>query len=298
MNRQTHNTRVPNSQCLSAELDQFGPTHPNAGCVEASLKSLLSGLALLLVLTLCGCASPKLGKAPRTFDFSKDTFAFANELTWEYGYDTNGVWTTKRREPPPDYSLHCFVVARSVCQFFENARFDPLLPRADEDTYRRLVHRVIKTSPRKPLPSNQMVIIPGYPDLRSFSKEHETLLKKECGSAWQSYVQRGNWRMIFPFTRHQQLGVADHITSRLRDGHPVLVHLVRFPQLTINHTVLLLDVEAREHSLEFKVYDPNEPSAPTKLTFENQTNTFLFPPNAYFRGGRVEVYEICHRWDY
>ncbi len=267
---------------------------------KARATSLASWFALPLVLLVCvcGCASPKLGKAPRKFDFSKDTFAYANELVWEYGYDTNGVWTTRRREPPPDYSLHCFVVARSACQFFENARFEPQLPPADEAAYRRLIHRVVKTSLRKPLPPGKAVIIPGYADLRSFSKAYEPVLKAECGGAWQSYFQRGNWRMIFPFTRHQQLGVAQRATARLMEGHPVLVHLVRFPQLTINHTVVLIDVKSLPQALEFTVYDPNEPSTPTTLAFDYQTNTFTFPRDSYFQGGRVDVYELCHRWDY
>ncbi len=278
-----------------------------ASCVKAAvvtqtrLNSRVPGRFTLLALFLscvCGCTAINPGKSPRKFDFSRDTFAYANELTWTYGYDTNGVWTTRRRDPPPEYSLHCFVVSRSACQFFENARFEPQLPRVDEAGYRRLIRRVVKTSLRKPLPANERVVIPGYSDLRGFSEDNEYLLKAECGGAWQSYFQRGNWRMIFPFSRHQQLGVAERAAARLKAGHPVLVHLVRFPQLTINHTVVLIDVEALEHSLEFTVYDPNDPSAPTTLKFDTQANTFSFPPDAYWKGGRVDVYELCHKWDY
>ena len=56
--------------------------------------------------------------------FSADTFAYANQLTWIYGHDANGKWTSHRREPKPDYTLHCFIVARSTAQFFLTARFD------------------------------------------------------------------------------------------------------------------------------------------------------------------------------
>src|SRR5262245_452223 len=197
------------------------------------------GLFLVVVCLLCGCASTRSRTQSRQFDFSKDTFAYANELVWEYGFNTNGEWATHRRDPPPEYSLHCFVVARSAFQFFENTRFDPQKPQADEATYRKLVRRVIGTSPRKQIEPEDVIVIPGYPDLRSFSKDHTKLLKAECGGAWQSYFQRGNWRMIFPFTRHQQLGMAERIKDRVKTGQLALIHLVRFPQLTINHTVLI-----------------------------------------------------------
>src|SRR6185369_2464339 len=154
-----------------------------------------------------GCASP--GKLPppqtRLFDFQKDTFAFANELVWVYEYDANGNWTTHNRDPKPTYSLHCFVLARSARQFFLNARFDPNLPVADEASYRHLIRQVVASSPRKRRAEDRKIVIPGYADLRTFSRENENLLKSECGGGWQSYFQRGHWRMIFPFSRSHQV---------------------------------------------------------------------------------------------
>ena len=266
-----------------------------AGCLG---RSSPKGLFLILVCLLCGCASTHPRTPSRRFDFSKDTFAYANELVWEYSFNTNGDWTTHRRDPPPEYSLHCFVVARSACQFFENARFDPEQPRTDDATYRELVRRVTGTNPRKPIQAEDIIVIPGYPDLRSFSKDHGKLLKEECGGAWQSYFQRGNWRMIFPFTRHQQLETARRIKERTKAGWPALVHLVRFPQLTINHTVLIYGVNEEKDSLSFDVYDPNQPGEPVILRFDQQSNTFIMPRCAYFPGGRVDGYEIGHKWDY
>src|SRR6266404_5080237 len=58
--------------------------------------------ALLLTLTLLwGCAAtPAAGTASiRCFDFNEDTFAYPNELLWEYSYDANGKWTTHKRDP-------------------------------------------------------------------------------------------------------------------------------------------------------------------------------------------------------
>src|SRR5436189_4844008 len=102
--------------------------------------NLLLSRALVLVLQAwlwAGCASTndtKSSGSARSFNFSTDTFSYANGLVWEYEFDANGKWTSRRREPRPSYSQHCFVVSRSACQFFENARFDTRLPKANADT--------------------------------------------------------------------------------------------------------------------------------------------------------------------
>jgi hypothetical protein len=75
---------------------------------------------LFLALWVAGCATPGggLGGAGRSFVFEEDTFSYANELVWEYGYDEQGRWRGRAREPKPAYTHHCFVVARSAKQFF------------------------------------------------------------------------------------------------------------------------------------------------------------------------------------
>jgi hypothetical protein len=254
---------------------------------------------VLALVFLCGCSSTRPPNFDsRRFDFQRDTFAYANGLVWEYGYDTNGVWRSHKREPEPDYTLHCFVVARSARQFFDNARFDPLQPIADEATYRRLVRQVISSNPRKQLPESERIVIPGYADLRSFSGAHEKVLQDECGSAWQSYLQRGNWRMIFPITRSHQAETGKELVTRLKDRGPLLVHAFCFPKLTINHALLLFDAKETDTEIHFATYDPNDPSKPGLLTFDRAGRTFILPANAYFPGGPVDVYEIYWKWDY
>ncbi len=257
-------------------------------------------LLLLLIAVGSGCASadPTPGNSSRHFQFGKDTFAYANELVWDYGFDSSGRWTAHKRSPKPSYTLHCLVVARSARQFFEDARFAPEQPKADAKTYTRLVRHVIGVNPRKPLPDPERIVIPGYADLREFSAANEQLVKANCGGAWQSYFARGNWRMIFPFTRRQQAKVAQRLLDHFRPDHPLIVHLSRFPQLSINHTVLIFGVTDAGNEIRFDVYDPNEPSHPTALVFDRSSRTFLLPATHYFPGGRVDVYELFHRWDY
>jgi hypothetical protein len=224
--------------------------------------------------------------------------AYPNELLWEYHYDASGKWTTQARHPKPKYAQHCFVVARTVRQFFENARFDPKQPVADEATYRRLVRRVVSSSPRHPMAECDSAVIPGYPDLRTFSQEHESLLKEECGGACQSYVQRGHWRMIFPFSRHEQERVAAQLLAHLRPDWPVIVHLVRFPQLTINHAMVIFAAKEFDREIDFIAYDPNQPAQPVTISYDRAARTFSLATNNYYPGGRVDVYEVFYKWDY
>lgn len=261
-------------------------------------------LVLLLFLSaatlLPGCVTtPSSAEHPhRPFIFDQDTFSYANELVWEYRFDEQGKWTSRHREPKPDYTHRCFVVARSAKQFLQHARFDPDRPKAGADTYRRLIHQVISTSPRKELPEGRKIVIPGYANLREFSEEQGALLKAECGGAWQSYFQRGHWRMIWPFTRHHQRRTAEQLATGIKGNRTPVVHLVRFPSLKINHAVLLFAAREGDSTIEFSSYDPNAPDQPAVLTYDRATRTFRFPTNFYFPGGRVDVYEIYRGWRY
>src|SRR5438046_3624716 len=144
--RQSAAIRGNNSQRRSAETPLWG---------DGSWKGSRCGaLALFLLLLLSGCATSRPAMAgSRPFDFEQDTFAYPNELVWEYHFDERGKWVHQRREPKPDYTHHCFVVALAAKQFFQNARFDPGQPKADTKTYRQLIREIVSTSPRKDRPA-------------------------------------------------------------------------------------------------------------------------------------------------
>lgn len=254
---------------------------------------------LCLVILATGCArTVTTTRSPvRPFVFGQDTFAYANELMWHYEIDpVSGKMTHSPEKPKPDYTHHCFVVARSARQFFDNARFDPSAPIADQQTYRAAIRKVIHVNPRHAL--SEPVIIPGYSNLFAFSQAQEKLLKRECGGAWQSYFQRGHWRIIFPLKPSHQQQMAAQLSSRVQAGLLPLIHLVRFPQLTINHAMLLFDSRETTNGYEFEAYDPNSPSRPVTLSFDGISGRFQMPAARYFPGGRVDIYEIYHAWDY
>jgi hypothetical protein len=238
-------------------------------------------------------------QAHRRFMFERDTFAYPNELVWEYRFDpATGARTTQFNAPPPTYAHRCFVMVRSARQFFYHARFDPTQPVAEEGTYRRLVAEIVSRSPRRISPEEARVVIPGYDGLRSFSAARERLLKAVCGGAWQSYVLRSHWRMILPISRRHQARMARQLIGSLAESLAPIVHLLRFPQLTINHGIVLCDLLETEPRLRFAAYDPNLPSHPTELGYDPASRTFSFPANHYWAGGRVDVVEAYCGWFY
>lgn len=237
--------------------------------------------------------------ATRAFEFARDTFAFRNELVWEYRIDGDtGRTTTVRSEPPPTYAHRCFVMVRSARQFRFHARFDPEGPRPDASRAEALAKAVVRRSARHPSPAADRVVIPGCGDLREFSQLFEPAVKRACGRAWQSYFLRSHWRMVFPFSRAHQAREATGLAAALNGGRLPIVHLVRFPQLTINHGLLLFGVESGHDGLKFAAYDPNLPGTPALLCYERASRTFTLPATHYWAGGRVDVFETYHGWFY
>ena len=256
-------------------------------------------IALAACLLAAGCASHRLPPRERMFRMGEDSLTFANELVREYYFDpVTGEATHVNREPPSDYTHHCFVVAKSARQFFEHARFRPDLPKVGEREYRQLIRRVTGLDPARHVPVVDEVVIPGYRNLYEFSRDWEPLMKEVCGGAWRSYTQRGHWRMLFPFSRRHQEKETAALQRAIDRGHPPVVHLVKFPALTINHAILLIGYTHEAAKITFEAYDPNRPDRTTTLTYNRAQRTFHFPRNHYFVGGEVDVYEVYKSWNY
>jgi hypothetical protein len=146
------------------------------------------------------------------------------------------------------------------------------------------------TDPRRP--NGERIAIPGYPDLRSFSAAHPALLKANISGTWTSQLQRGNWRMIFPFSRGEQAATAARLRAGLARGWPAILHVTRFPRFLLNHMVLVYDVEETPAELRFLAYDPNNAEQPIVVSFDRATNRFSYPETIYYAGGPVHAYEV------
>jgi hypothetical protein len=263
--------------------------------------SILRLLGLLGALGLGACHGEALPERQppeairSSFDFQRDTFAFANETVFEYNIPPSKGAPKPRHEANSDYTLHCFVMARSARQFFQHARFDPTQRKVTDAAYAELVRRIVATDPREDRPNEPAIVIPGYPNLRAFSAARGQVLKEQLGGAWQSFLQRGNWRIMLPFPAEQQQATAAELVESLQQNRPPVVHVVTH-SLSINHAVLLFGAVLHRETISFAMYDPNDPRAPRALEFNRRTGTFRFPTTAYFRGGPVDVYEVYTGW--
>jgi hypothetical protein len=229
----------------------------------------------------------------RPFLFERDTFTFANELVWQYRFDpATGAMSTFRSDSPPAYSHRCFVMVRSARQFFYHARFEPALPLAEPQTYQRLIRQVVSRSPRKPSREGEKVVFPGYDCLRSFSLAREPLLKACLGGPLESYFVRSHWRMVAPTGRRHQERMAQQLRRALCEGRAPIVHLYRFPRITINHGIVLFGSTESDGDIQFQVYDPNIPARPLELIYQRAARTFCFPRTNYWAGGALNVFEM------
>jgi hypothetical protein len=243
--------------------------------------------------------TPPVATSARRFQFERDTFAFRHELVWKYHFDpATGAMTTYKADPAPTYYHRCFVLVRATRLFFDHARFAPELPPADAATYRQLVRQIIARSPRRACADSDRIAIPGFDCLRAFSQAHEALLKAECGAAWESYFLRSHWRMIFPVPGRFQEKMAGKLRRSLVQRGLALVHLFRFPRITINHGIVLYRFADAEDTIEFEAYDPNLPEHPVTLVYDKTRRVFTFAPNIYWGGGVLSVMEIFCEFPY
>src|SRR5213593_1382810 len=104
--------------------------------------------------------------AAPSFSFAADTFAFPNLIA------------ARHPNEPDIYAHYCFVLARGVRQFTQFARFDPALPKLDHAAYVERVKRVVERPARDTaLPPDDRIVIPGYANLRAFSRDEESAVK-------------------------------------------------------------------------------------------------------------------------
>jgi hypothetical protein len=255
---------------------------------------VLHGILVMANLASTGCATPLPRLTPaRSFELERDTFAYTNNNYWIYDLDSDPNGTiVKERLEDVDHGQRCTIMSRTARQFFYGARFEEASPKLEPNAYRDLIRGVLATNPRREEPSPTPVVIPGYADLRSLSIDHEALLKEELQGRWIGYFQRGNWRMIFPFSPSQNRATAHELIEDARRGHLPLVHVANYPGIDINHTVLIFGYEESPLQIRFELYDPNDANDSGSLVFDRASATFSYNRTDYFAGGSVQVYEI------
>ena len=262
-------------------------------------RAILRAVGGAVLLCLGTGAAHANGVVPGPpLDFNADTFDFANQTFYVYprGYAEKRV--LRPGERPPAFTLHCFAMSRATEQFRNFARFDPALPPPDDATLVRLVRRVTHRAPwRKPLPPDERVVIPGYPNLRALSKARPLIVQKNIGLGWTAYARIGNWRM-FPFILNgprQQFHTQQRVESALGRNDLFIAYLTSYPSLAVNHSVVIYGrrpatpADTAAGVIHYLVYAPNHSDGPRDIVFDTKKRMFSYQKDWDFVGGKLTV---------
>jgi hypothetical protein len=135
-------------------------------------------------------------------------------------------------------------------------------------------------------------VFPGYANLFDLSAAQPLVLQKNLGAGWPIFVRPGNTPMVFPPSRAHQERTFRELKQSLALKYPVIVWMVTFPDMGLNHSVLVYDVRETKTKAVFSVYDPNDVKRPKKLEYDPVSRTFSFQSTFYFPGGPVDLRTI------
>ncbi len=227
------------------------------------------------------------------FNYNQDTLSFANWTVFSY---ENGRIVSHKNQFGHHYSRRCFVMTRTVEQFYKFARFEPKAPRLED---RELTKRIRNITRRPPwhdsLPAEKRIVIPGYRNLRELSQEKEALLQRNIGLGWVVYLRPGNVRMFYLHGKDYQAKTHELLERALGRGEFFIAYLSDFPILHINHSVLVYKhsrPRSAEGSDHYLVYDPNHPDGPRHLEWLAAKREFSFEKDREFAGGFTRVFQV------
>ena len=256
----------------------------------SGIRGTLHSIAVLFAVVMLPGTALASG-----FDFKRDTLAFANATVWDYREGIAHFDATKPKKQKR-YTRHCFVMSRTVVQFYKFARFDPRGKPLDDHELVRRIRDVTRRPPwHDPLPEKDRIVFPGYADLRELSNARGLLLRKNIGLGWTAYLRVGNFRMFsirgveYQDETHRQLNKA------MDRGKLFVAYLSDYPNLHINHAVLVYARRpgAKHDDVEsYNCYDPNHPDGPRELKWLARARLFNFQKDQEFIGGYTRVYHV------
>jgi hypothetical protein len=235
------------------------------------------------------------------FHFHPDTLAFANSTVFAYQQGkivSHG--NPDQKEKSKGYTRRCFVMSRTVVQFYKFARFDPHASPVDDNELVKRVRAVTRNPPWHPaLPPEQRIVFPGYRDLRELSQARTRLLQRNIGLGWTAYVRPGNFRMFYLHSKSYQEKTHAELERALDRGDFFVAFLSDFPTLHINHSVLVYahkKARARDGTDRYLCYDSNHPDGPRELTWIPAKRAFEFQKDEEFVGGFARVFHVYGKW--
>src|SRR5258708_5692366 len=193
------------------------------------------------------------------FNYNRDPLTFANWTVFTY---ENGHIVSHKNQFGHHYSRRCFVMTRTVAQFYKFALFEPNVPKLDENELHKRIRAITRKSPwHDPLPPEKRVVIPGYTNLRELSPDRTDMIQRNIGLGWVVYLRPGNARMFFEHSKKYQEKTHDELERMLARGEFFIAYLSDYPIMHINHSVLVYKHD-RPQSPDgpdyYLVYNPND----------------------------------------
>jgi hypothetical protein len=248
-------------------------------------------LALILFPFAAWGYEPATVRAPAPLRYPEDTWAFKNETVWNYvgGNVQPETPETRKRQ----YTQRCFVLSRSIVQFWKFARFDPKTPPLSPDELATRIRAVCARSVWLPaLAPKDRIVIPGYHDLHEASTEMTLVFEKNIGLGWPFYFRPGNGVIAMWVTRALEDRLNGEIWHDLQFNTPTILWVYRFPSLKMNHVVVVYAGTHDATGYHYHVYDPNYRDRFSHLDYDPKTRTYSFNPVYFFKGGPVTVRAI------
>ena len=180
-------------------------------------------------------------------------------------------------------------------QFRKFARFDPRGHPLDDAALAERIRAITRRPAwREALLPDRRIVLPGYPNLRTMSRARARVLQDNIGVGWTTYLRFGNIRMLYDYSRRYQEQTHTELDAKLVRGGLFVAYLSTFPNLSINHAVLVYarKPESSPAIERYLVYDPNHPETPRELTWSAKGGTFAFQKDWDFIGGSVRVYQV------
>ena len=239
--------------------------------------------ALLLSLYLTGCSVfRQSGKVvvpgPRAFDFATDTLAVP----------VPQPAPMDEKEALADPALRGHVDAHVARQFFLHAHFEPTQKPPGTEARITLVREVLKRDARKSSRDDQRVVIPGYSNLREFSRLQGHLIRAESWVICRCENRAPLMVKAFGRDSGKDAAVAELVSS-VAANRPALVRLYRQHALQYNRSLLVFDSHAGESQVCFTAYDPAAPQEPIELTFNRVSRAFALSDDAAGSGPTLGV---------
>jgi hypothetical protein len=250
-------------------------------------------MAALACSSTAGAYVAPAARAPRPLEYPDDTFAFKNETVWNYVNGTVQPETDAENAHVRQYTQRCFVLSRSIVQFWKFARFDPGRPPLRAASLAARIREVTGRSVWLPaLSPKDRIVIPGYHNLHEASAKMAAVFQANLGLGWPFYFRAGNGVIIIWVSRHMEDCLNSEIWHDLQMNMPSILWIYRFPSLKMNHVIVVYSGTHDATGYHYHVYDPNYRDRFSHFDYDLKTRTFRFQPVYYFKGGAVTARAI------